>query len=555
MQGTSHLREVNVADRPVTNHGMMGMKQKPPSTAGGRQVQDYNYFVAQLRRRITDITGELKTIREQSESLAKENSQAGVLERRYETLENEVRGLEGQLADYNLARDKARSSTDPDELRSMVYQLKERNKQDEKDVDRIYIMRQQKERSLRELDQEAEQLRMESETRVKSLEPSKLQLYQKLSIQARNLQEDSRSKDRELQGIRSKLNALENEGGGAGMFLRQQYSEHEMRLSRLDRERQSLSEELDIARSDPKDAHTRFVARMKGDTAKTNELDQHARSLVAEIERLRKQDEDLSSTNITKESVQQERDTVEKLMQRDKDMDAFIDNFDAQREQAIGNLQESQSLIVMLLEDMSKNLEEKDNLPDVGTVQEMKENKSFKEKNLETAVKTQQQLERERRKVEEQLKNITDLEPRMMKEKQNVLDRTQRLQSELPALEDIDALRRAFDATQQQLQTLKRSYLKRRDTLRGQVSTLSSENEGMKKEIAGNEVHKQMDDLEKKIRHKEQSLFALKEYVETKQRETDYMSVRDNCMRQIDTINTIVIQQGEAAEKAYAAGY
>ena len=38
-------------------------------------------------------------------------------ERRYESLLKDVRSLEGTLADYNLAMDKLRTSTDPEEVR------------------------------------------------------------------------------------------------------------------------------------------------------------------------------------------------------------------------------------------------------------------------------------------------------------------------------------------------------------------------------------------------------------------------------------------------------
>jgi hypothetical protein len=43
------------------------------------------------------------------------------------------------------------------------------------------------------------------------------------------------------------------------------------------------------------------------------------------------------------------------------------------------------------------------------------------------------------------------------------------------------------------------------------VSVLSSEHEGLKRELASNEYHRMLEDLEKKMRHKEQGIFALRE--------------------------------------------
>ncbi len=53
VQGVTVLRDVQVADRPVTQHGLTGMKA---STSYGRQVQDPSYYIGLVRRRITDVS-------------------------------------------------------------------------------------------------------------------------------------------------------------------------------------------------------------------------------------------------------------------------------------------------------------------------------------------------------------------------------------------------------------------------------------------------------------------------------------------------------------------
>jgi intraflagellar transport protein 74 len=62
-------------------------------------------------------------------------------------VEEEVRNLEGQLADYNLARDKARTSTDPEEVRHAVFAVREKNLVDEQELDRVFLAKQQRERA------------------------------------------------------------------------------------------------------------------------------------------------------------------------------------------------------------------------------------------------------------------------------------------------------------------------------------------------------------------------------------------------------------------------
>lgn len=107
--------------------GMSGMK-----TAGGggfgRQVQDGSFFIGVLRSKMNDIRAEISRLRAEMERHEKDFSQQGHLERTYETMLQEVKGLEGTLADYNLAVDKARTTADPGEVAKSLHDLEDQNR-------------------------------------------------------------------------------------------------------------------------------------------------------------------------------------------------------------------------------------------------------------------------------------------------------------------------------------------------------------------------------------------------------------------------------------------
>ena len=124
-QGVALGTTVNVSDRPVTQQGMRGMK-----TAQGpaRQVQDSSYYVGILRSKVrdqcfadksvcsiqvTELTNEIHALQAEQKHHERSMSEYGGLQKRHENLLNEVRALEGTLADYNLAMDKARVSNVP----------------------------------------------------------------------------------------------------------------------------------------------------------------------------------------------------------------------------------------------------------------------------------------------------------------------------------------------------------------------------------------------------------------------------------------------------------
>lgn len=110
-QGVALSASISVLDRPVTGQGVMGMKTVGQGT--GRLVEDNSYYVGLLRKRITDVGGETRKLRNEIDQQSKDNSAYTQLEKKYETLAKEKEKLEGQLADYNLAMDKVLKDISP----------------------------------------------------------------------------------------------------------------------------------------------------------------------------------------------------------------------------------------------------------------------------------------------------------------------------------------------------------------------------------------------------------------------------------------------------------
>jgi hypothetical protein len=102
------MADMSISERPVTQQGLSGMR--PVTSGPGRMVQDASYFVGLLRQKINEITVEIGRMRSDADKAAKDSAVLVQYERKYDVLIKEVRGLEGDLADYNLAMDKSRTS-------------------------------------------------------------------------------------------------------------------------------------------------------------------------------------------------------------------------------------------------------------------------------------------------------------------------------------------------------------------------------------------------------------------------------------------------------------
>lgn len=111
--GVALQASINVADRPMTGQGVMGMRVQG---ATGRLVEDTSYYVGLVRKKMTDVNQETTRLRQEIDQQSKDSSQIAQLEKKYETLLKNKEALEGQLADYNLALDKVSSKLCPQSL-------------------------------------------------------------------------------------------------------------------------------------------------------------------------------------------------------------------------------------------------------------------------------------------------------------------------------------------------------------------------------------------------------------------------------------------------------
>ncbi len=129
--------DVDVAARPVTQQGLTGMSVK--NLGPSRQIADKNYYLIELRNKLTEITNEVDSMRGEIDKINNNHQTHSNLERKYDTIMKEVRLLEGQLADFNLALDKLRTNTNIGEINEAFNHMRQRNEMESKNVDDIFL--------------------------------------------------------------------------------------------------------------------------------------------------------------------------------------------------------------------------------------------------------------------------------------------------------------------------------------------------------------------------------------------------------------------------------
>merc|ERR1719277_2567561 len=205
--GVGTLSEVTVSGRPMTMQGMAGMK------TGGvgpkRQIYDKTYYTAELRSRQKELYDEVARLSKEINNIQQENKLYSSLEKRYEALVKTVRNLEGDLADHNLATDKQRTDTRPEEVHHMFQVMKTQNEQQRSDVDQIFLEKRSHEEEIARMDQEIVAIARAAEDRLNELHPDQRREYEELREENSRLDQDLSESREMLDQVNGRLNAAE----------------------------------------------------------------------------------------------------------------------------------------------------------------------------------------------------------------------------------------------------------------------------------------------------------------------------------------------------------
>ena len=107
---------VQVADRPITQQGLSGIRAGATGTSSGRgpqrQFQDKSYFMGVLRSKMSELTSEITQMRGQINTATEEQSTFLTYDKRVKETAAELTELQSKVEDYNLLVDKMNTDTE-----------------------------------------------------------------------------------------------------------------------------------------------------------------------------------------------------------------------------------------------------------------------------------------------------------------------------------------------------------------------------------------------------------------------------------------------------------
>ena len=535
--GAAMSATVRIADRPVTQQGMMGMRQ---ATAGpGRQVQDINFFVGVLRTKIGDIVAEIQRMKLELERGAKDSVLTAQLERRYDALLKEVRSLEGDLADFNLAMDKARSSiVDAGEIVTVGLAVRRRNEALARELDAVFVERQERERGAARLEEQVGELQRQSEARINSLPAQQVHEYRAMAQETRALAQEAQALQAELERLNAQVEQAEGELRRDR--VRDEYALLERRLAHLQRERAQLDEELGATRLDPAEARDKLLAKVKEENARIQQAEKQLRAAEEAAAQRRKAIAEVAAEIEERRGEAGDNAKYEMLFKRDQEMTEFIDRFPETRDKEVMEQRRIQTTVAALLEHISEGIERERSMPSRDAAEEMKDDLGDKQRELKASEMTAERLQDELALRQTELEKINTLDTKIVAELRALADRIAGMRDEMGKFADVAGLRAAAEQARQLLQERRREYNARREALRPLVAAAAAEYERRRAALAKEPQAAAIEALEAKLRTYEQAVFSLREFITTKGRDSDFEPVRDDAMRLLNELNLTI---------------
>ncbi|NXI01133.1 IFT74 protein, partial [Pachycephala philippinensis] len=534
--------QIKVADRPVTQQGLSGIKtaMKGPQ----RQIMDKTYYLGVLRSKTNELTTEINKLQEEVEMYKQEKSVYLSYEKRAEALAGEIKDFQGQLADYNMVVDILNTSTDMAEVIHDYNMLKVQNDRDAQTMDKIFTERQATEKLIQAVEEDIEREKVVADDIMKDMSQENQAKYMEMKAANEKLSQELVVQQQELDALNVKEESLRAEIAHSG--VKQEAVQLYEKLHQLKEHRDQMIAE-DKNMESPQEERERLLKQARTENVVIFNFDFHylffrLAEVKEKIDHLKKviQRLDMDLENHRGE----ENWKYKELKKREESMDNFLETFEDAKNQELERKAQIEANIVALLEHSSRNLNHMKQISSV-TNQELKimqEDLTFKSNEMQKSQSTAKNLITESQKLQMDLQKMELLEGKMVGELASLKDKIEQTKAELDIYNNLPALKASGEEKKKKLQDDKEKLTKHCHAFKKIMEHLNTEYETLKKELQENETHSQLTNLERKWQHHEQNNFMMKEFIATKSQESDYQPIMKNVKKLVKEYNKALIE-------------
>ncbi|KAL6756806.1 intraflagellar transport protein IFT-71/74 [Haematococcus lacustris] len=533
---------VHVENRPITNHGVSGMKFAAPA-GGGRKVLDKNFFMNELRQKRMEIANVTQSMQAELEALEKRQAQFAQMETHASKLMKEVKLQQEALADYNMVLDKVGSQTPTYTIQAQNAALRERNDAARKRVDEVLTERLQIEEKCRRAEAKINEIQSSMDARLAGMAPSQRQQYGDLVAEQAALAQESKRFEEAIDDLDKQLNI--QEGELARNPLKQRSLALQDQIRQLTEKKYELQQEEERGKQSPEEQREQLMAKIKRDNSEVEQMTGQVKELQEQIKRMEARISAMSgnspAVNAAEEATKREK--FEELVAKERDLTNFMDSFPSRRADKLAELRSKQDAIVALLEKINKLQSIAGAaLPSTKQFRQMQDELEYKKMQLENTQMTQERLKEELNMRRTELDKIDTLEDKIKSELEQLAEKSDQLHKNIESYANVADMKQRAEEARVRLEELKAALARRKDVLRQTVAEKALKNTAKKAQLQENTLQIAIDKMEHKLITLHTGTYQMSDFVRTKESETNYKVLAHSVTQLADEVNGLVKQ-------------
>ncbi|KAK7198739.1 intraflagellar transport protein-like protein [Novymonas esmeraldas] len=504
------------------------------SAGPGRQVGDRSYYIGLIRPKIAELSAEIERLQEQEQLIDRNSSVLTQLQQKSKTLQDDITKLKDTLADVNVAVENS-SSRDLAAVKEESTRLEQQNLARRKKVDELFLAVKDTDAKTKATVQSLEEEIQQLDRRILN-ENQDYNAYKATRDESFAVSDMVLDRQHELRTLHAKQELLMT--NLAGDPDKRRAAETLRGILRKRRESKELQSQCSLS---VKEEQEKLIGQLKATRSDIEVLERQVNDIRDTLQESRARQSALEEEvkNFSGENVQ----AFQELQEKDREMQVFIDEYPDKERAEMDKIAEAQKSITDLLSRISQALEMQRQMPtenNVGTLHELTTQVDARRDQIQNDVKTHQRLEKELLERKAELDKVAHLDNKIKEELASHSAKMAEQKTEMEKFSDLDALRAEVEDTRTALTAQLAFYTRVRDGSKHQLNALTAQYEARKKALHADEVYTTLTTQEQRIRVLWQSTFSLEDHVRLKEKDTQYLSTKAECLRVVDEVNLLL---------------
>ncbi|KAG5505010.1 hypothetical protein JKF63_04457 [Porcisia hertigi] len=524
------------AEAAVSREGMRAASRSGVGTSAGpgRQVGDRSYYIGLIRPKIAELSAEIERLEEQEQLIDRNSSVLTQLQQKSKALQDEIAKLKDTLADVNVAVENS-SSRDLSAVKEESSRLEQQNIIRRKKVDELFLAVKDTDAKTKATLQSLEEEILQLDRRILN-ENQDYNSYKATRDEAFAVSDIVLDRQHELRTLQAKQELLM--ANLAGDPDKKRAAEMLRGILRKRREAKELRSQLSLS---VKEEQERLIAQLKATRSDIEVLERQVSDIRDTLQESRARQGALEEEvkNFSGDNVQ----AFQELQEKEREMQTFIDEYPDKERAELDKIAEAQKSIADLLSRISQALEIQRQMPtesNIGTLHDLTTQVDAKRDQIQNDVKTHQRLEKELLDLKAELEKVVHLDKKIKEELASHNAKMMEQKVEMERFGDLEGLRAEVEDTRKGLSAQLAYYTRVRDGSKQQLNALTAQYEARKRKLHANEVFTTLSTQEQRIRMLWQSTFSLEDYVRLKEKDTQYLGIKAECLRVVDEANLLL---------------